>query len=43
MTFDQYVQMMLQRGDVSHSVDRGILSVFSDIVDTIGVVSIVAA
>ena len=41
MTFDSYIQMMLASGNVVHSVDRGLLSVVSDVTDIFGIVSAV--
>ena len=41
MTFDKHIQMLVSHGDVVHTVDRGWLKTTSDVLDTVGIVSLV--
>ena len=40
-TYEEYVQSLMHRSDIHHTVDKGWLNVASDVLDTIGVVSLV--
>lgn len=42
LDFDNYVDSLLHRADIHHTVDRGWLNFLSDALDTIGIVSAVA-